>query len=191
MSVPEIIGLLRQATGDRHRALEAGIDLERRLAHPDSRRDLVGRFAAFQAVGEAAVTPWLAQIEGLGFDTRRRAGQVRADHLSLGGTDPGGAMLRRTPECRGEALGLLYVLEGSTLGGHVIHRAQVSAGRSLEGLGFFDPYGPRTGEMWRSFMDVLRREHAAGRAGTEAVLRGGRDGFDSALDILCGERSAA
>jgi heme oxygenase len=59
---------------------------------------------------------------------------------------------------RAEALGAFYVLEGSSLGGRVILKELKSRGASLTGLGFLDPYGPDTGQRWRSFLVILERE---------------------------------
>ncbi len=50
------------------------------------------------------------------------------------------------------ALGCLYVLEGATLGGQVISRHLAKLGIGPENGGrFFNGYGARTGEMWKSF----------------------------------------
>ena len=52
-----------------------------------------------------------------------------------------------------DALGCLYVLEGSTLGGQFIRR-EVAARLGLtpdRGCAFFAGYGERTGAMWKAF----------------------------------------
>jgi len=50
------------------------------------------------------------------------------------------------------AFGYMYVVEGATLGGQVIsrHLAKLGIGPDNGGL-FFNGYGSRTGEMWKSF----------------------------------------
>ncbi len=50
------------------------------------------------------------------------------------------------------ALGCLYVLEGATLGGQIIsrHLGNLNIGPTTGGR-FFTGYGPKTGEMWKSF----------------------------------------
>lgn len=54
------------------------------------------------------------------------------------------------------ALGALYVLEGSTLGGKVITRLlRQSPVWPIKGIRYFDPYGSETGQMWRSFKIYL------------------------------------
>ena len=57
------------------------------------------------------------------------------------------------------ALGALYVLEGSTLGGRIIagmisHLLDASTPNNLS---FFNGYGAETGQMWKNFKDFLNR----------------------------------
>lgn len=56
-----------------------------------------------------------------------------------------------------EALGSLYVMEGSTLGGRVIQRnVERSLGQNgLSAWAYFAGYGAQTGAMWRSFVERL------------------------------------
>lgn len=42
---------------------------------------------------------------------------------------------------RAEALGFLYVIEGSTLGGRLILRELAAGGAEITGLSFLDPFG--------------------------------------------------
>ncbi|KAA0127043.1 biliverdin-producing heme oxygenase [Chryseobacterium sp. SN22] len=55
-----------------------------------------------------------------------------------------------------EALGALYVIEGSTLGGNVIAK-QLSKTEGFEGVtfNFFGCYRENTGPMWKNFKEVL------------------------------------
>ncbi len=55
------------------------------------------------------------------------------------------------PTGQAEALGMLYVLEGSTLGGRFITGALAARGVIDPGLAFLDPYRDQTGVRWRSF----------------------------------------
>jgi heme oxygenase len=81
--------------------------------------------------------------------------------LSAMGLDP--EALETLPLCaaaarlagtREAAVGALYVMEGSTLGGQVISKALAGADwLPTGGLAYFNPYADRTGAMWRSFRD--------------------------------------
>ncbi|MBD8080850.1 biliverdin-producing heme oxygenase [Chryseobacterium caseinilyticum] len=58
-----------------------------------------------------------------------------------------------------EALGMLYVIEGSTLGGNVIAK-QLSKTEGFEDVtfNFFGCYKENTGAMWKNFKEVLDTE---------------------------------
>ena len=55
----------------------------------------------------------------------------------------------------GKALGALYVLEGSTLGGRIIATMLTRQLGSEKSLSYFNSYGMETEGMWRSFTDFL------------------------------------
>lgn len=56
-----------------------------------------------------------------------------------------------------EALGFMYVIEGSTLGGRVLfkHIHQTLGLTSENGASYFWGYGPQTGILWKSFIAAL------------------------------------
>lgn len=58
-----------------------------------------------------------------------------------------------------EALGMMYVIEGSTLGGNVIAK-QLSKTQGFEGVtfNFFGCYHENTGTMWKNFKEILDSE---------------------------------
>ena len=75
------------------------------------------------------------------------------------------------------ALGSLYVMEGSTLGGAVITKAlRHAAWLPPGGFRYFNPYGAETGRMWRRFQDAFRAACAVG--GETAVERGAVETFE-------------
>jgi heme oxygenase len=85
------------------------------------------------------------------------------------------ARLVRSPEA---AIGSLYVLEGSTLGGQIISRGLAGAPwLPAEGLGYFDPYGVATGTMWRQFR--IWAETVSTTSGTPAIIAGAVATFDT------------
>src|SRR5690606_6314985 len=57
------------------------------------------------------------------------------------------------------ALGALYVMEGSVMGGRIIVQMLEKAGIT-EGVSFFSGYGEATGLMWQGFIAVLN-SHAS------------------------------
>ena len=57
------------------------------------------------------------------------------------------------------ALGALYVLEGSTLGGRIIAEMLARQLGSFKSLSFFNSYGKETGKMWLTFKTYLNRPY--------------------------------
>lgn len=90
---------------------------------------------------------------------RRKASNLKNDILSFKGTCPELASGMELPLIQNweEALGALYVMEGSTLGGPIIAgfmRRQLDwAGK--EGFSFFECYGDNTQAMWLRFKSAL------------------------------------
>lgn len=56
-----------------------------------------------------------------------------------------------------EALGIMYVLEGSTLGGKILYRHvhEVLGLTPEKGASYFWGYGAQTGNLWKSFISSL------------------------------------
>lgn len=90
---------------------------------------------------------------GLDLGSRRKAPLLRADLAELDVACPPPGLYRHPPRTA-TALGVLYVLEGSTLGGRVLRD------EALRRLGtvptrFLDGYGVDTGRRWRETRAVL------------------------------------
>ena len=170
-----LLGMLRKVTAPLHKALEDQLGVIKRLSSDADRRRLVERYYRMHASADTALGPWLETIDGLDHLMRRRTPLLVEDLHALHLFVPEAAPIPKVEIAdRFEALGFLYVLEGSTLGGRIIHKALSARGCSLTGVGFLDPYGSSTGERWRSFLAVLEREGASDPDGVE---RGGLKGF--------------
>lgn len=161
MDAADLPSRLRSATEVAHRRLEQGLDL---LGRPLSReRFLVtlSRFWGFHAVWEPALRK-RGNLSGL-MAKRYRIDSLARDLMALGLSQN---MIDALPQCEAaaelctsteRALGSLYVLEGSTLGGQLITRALLDAPwLPPRGLSYFDPYGPSTGAMWREMRTALK-----------------------------------
>ncbi|WP_292008689.1 biliverdin-producing heme oxygenase [Chryseobacterium sp.] len=81
-----------------------------------------------------------------------------------------------------EALGMLYVIEGSTLGGNVIAK-QLSKTEGFDGItfNFFGCYKENTGPMWTNFKEVLNREVA--EENYQHVLAGAKKLYTFLLNV--------
>lgn len=173
---------LRAATRHAHRQLEERTAILDRVRSRAGRAEVVRGFYRLHAEAEAAAEPWLAAIPGLDFEGRRRTARLANDLRALGSATPSVARDALRIDHEAGALGLLYVLEGSSLGGQVIRR-QVG---DLTGLSFLDPYGARTGERWRAFLAVLTASLPR-PSDVEAAVAGALAGFRHAELRLCGE----
>lgn len=169
---------LRDETRPHHKRLELRIDFLRRVGTPDGRRALVARFHALHAGAEASMAPFLAEVDGLDFEKRRRTPRLARDLADLGGRPRSGAPI--IVRGAAQALGLMYVLEGSAFGGRAIRRHVEDAGGDMRGLGFLDPYGSQLGARWRAFLDVLDAE-----PDVDALVAGAIAGFGHSERCLC------
>lgn len=150
---------------------------------------ILQRFWGFHQVWEPLLeTDRLAALRA----GRSRLAVLAADLGRLGMTSGEIAALPLCPGASGLAgsagrvLGSLYVMEGSTLGGQMISRALShepwAAGLGAAGLGYFNPYGPRTGVMWREFRAAL--DAFSGEDGDVEIIGGALDTFALLQDWL-------
>ena len=147
---------LRTRTHGAHRGLEDALDLLRLPLSRARFTQVLRGFLGFHLVWDETMRGHAglgALIEGRG-----RVAILRADLAALGESPDSIAAI---PRCAAAAdlaatvpaaIGSLYVMEGSTLGGRLISRALASEPwPPAGGLRYFEPYGDRTGPMWRGF----------------------------------------
>ena len=146
---------LREATAAAHEALERDLDWEARVATLPGYRDLLVRLRGFHAAYEPAIAAALADAPF--FDPRRRLPALDADLDALDGAAPDALPAPAAPwlDGPGAALGALYVLEGSTLGGAVIGRHVARLHGEGVPLAYYAGRGRATGPLWRLFRERL------------------------------------
>jgi len=184
----DVLGLLRAGTAAEHASLERALDLLAPDLHPPRLAAVLARMHGFWRAAEDGLDGWAARCpddaESVTWPARRRAALFAADLHALG-VAPTGDEPRLAPVTgTDEALGRLYVLEGSTLGGTFIDRHLAT----LPGLGgvrlrAFSPYGPRTGAMWHAFRRATRDRVA--RGGDPAVILASATGTFRSLAEWC------
>lgn len=172
---------LKTATADAHERVERQARVVERLQDGTEQAALMTGFYALHAEVEAAAAPWLRDHPTLDFDARRRTPLLRRS-LEAWGVQPPPVAESVTADSPAQALGLMYVVEGSTLGGKIIRKTVVASGGSLDGLEFLDPYGDATGARWRSFLAVLAD---LDEGDVEATVDGALQGFRLAEQHLC------
>lgn len=151
---------LKARTRQLHRETEIAVDLINRLRSKESYADLLSRFYGLYAPLEVrlgTITGW--EAIGINLAERAKAGLIPRDLEALGWTT---SRISEIPICHslpritalGEALGCLYVIEGSTLGAqHIRLAVENQLGLTADhGCSFFNGYGSeRTAAMWRAF----------------------------------------
>lgn len=172
---------LRLATGTRHSALEARFDAVGELSDPVRRPGMIARYACLYGPALKVLALHLSEIVPLQFPRRLRAWEAA-------GMAPGlrlDAPAFPTLGDRYQALGAMYVIEGSTLGGRTIRRRLAARGVGAEGLSFLDPYGKSSGAMWRGLLAVLEEEGRSDASAIESMCCGAMKGFAYAERTLC------
>lgn len=185
---------LREATAEAHQTLEHTLGLLEQPATVTRFVALLMRLHGFHRVWEPALRRALPD-DGEFLAARRRLPMIEDDLRELDIDDLDIAALPvlhaavglcRTPEA---ALGSLYVIEGSTLGGRVIDRQLRDQARwyPAGGLLTFHPYGDSTGQRWNETLDRLEAVPPDAHA---AVVEGALDTFALLLQWLAPALSA-
>ncbi|MGK5173370.1 biliverdin-producing heme oxygenase [Geodermatophilus sp. CPCC 205761] len=186
----DVLTVLRSATAGEHEQVESTLG----LMDPELSRDrlvcVLGRLHAFWRSAEAGLDDWArrepADAASVTWSRRRRAHLFARDLAALDAGD-GPAAGPRLPavEDTDQALGRLYVLEGSTLGGTFIsrHLADLPTLGPDVRVGAFSPYGTETGAMWHAYRRAVRRRVAAG-GDADRLVGAARDTF-AALAAWC------
>ncbi len=174
-----MLNQLRTATRQTHQALEGVLGLLDEHLDLSAYTEVLRRLYGFWIGWEPQVAALIKDYSLV--HPRRRLHLLAADLTALGFSREA---LDALPHCplvdissRAEAIGSLYVMEGSTLGGKLIGR---NLERCLDPAGqaactYFTGYGLQTGPMWKAFLIELASvpgDHA------EAAARGATATFD-------------
>lgn len=181
---PTRMHALREATRLGHARVEAVLPLlEAGMTMERYARVLEAFFGYY-----APLEPLLARTAGadgqaVAIDRREKLPLLIADLTVLGKTS---ADLEALPRCTelprvahaSHALGVLYVLEGATLGGQIIcrHLSKQLRIDAQSGAAFFSGYGERTRAMWADFSQHVDRSSSLE---TPALLGAAVETFDT------------
>lgn len=156
---------LRIETAQAHTNIEGAMPVMQSDFTLEKYIHLLQRLYGFYSTVETAIIPQVSQPGFyFSYSERTKLPALKADLNAMGVSETTLQSLPKIssdwiPQDLDSVLGLLYVLEGSTLGGQVISRhlkTQLQLGES-SGLQFFSGYGPQTGLMWKSFQAVLNQ----------------------------------
>jgi heme oxygenase len=174
---PLAMAALRLRTRAAHERLEATVDLRSLTVSRAGYAETLSVFYGIYAVLEPALwqaVPWT--LLGLDAEQRRKLPLLLEDLAALGIDYRSLPLCSEIPDVSSveRALGALYVLEGSTLGGKLIRR-ELQRGLGLESR-FFSSYGASVGSMWRDFTCALER-FADEHGGLDETIAAANDTF--------------
>lgn len=168
-----LAGRLRDETRAAHDAIEAAVDFESRIADPAAYRRWLERLYGFHRGWEPRVDAALGDPDF--FAARRKLHLLADDLVRLGAGDPDALPVYEQPAFpdAAAALGSMYVVEGSTLGGQVIAKS-VRQQLGIEPA-YHSSYGRAAARMWREFQERLEEVPAERH---DAVVAEGARTFD-------------
>ena len=150
---------LKESTHPSHQALEKKMvsmikKIQTRQDYVKFLKLMYGYYAAL----EKRVQEYVSDIE---IGKRRKAERLLQDINYFEASAADHDTCNELPPIRShaEALGAMYVMEGSTMGGKIIARMiEGQAGiNGPSGFSFFNGYGDETGKMWEEFKVFLNR----------------------------------
>jgi heme oxygenase len=150
---------IKEATKEAHQQLEKKVVMKLKSIRSNADyADLLKHFYAYFNAVEQAIKPYITEAVLPDYAERRNSGYLKADIEELG------ASINELPavsvpqiDSAAEALGALYVMEGSIMGGSIIVQMLAKYGVT-RGVSFFSGYGEVTGQMWGKFIAVLNAQ---------------------------------
>lgn len=174
---------LRNETDPYHRALEQN-PLSAALMHDKvSRQDLViylEKLYGFVQPFETHFYPRLKEVI-TDLEERKKARLLQSDLSALGKNDPDTikkidtATFNRIYPDLPSLVGGLYVLEGSVLGGAIIHRHVIAKLGAQGHTQYFPVYGNKISKKWKGFMQQL--EAYAAEENENKIIEGAKQTF--------------
>jgi heme oxygenase len=160
--VPPVLQDLRAGTAELHIALEKRLPFFSDTLDTQAFVRLMQAYYGFYLPLENALLRSDAIPADFDLTPRLKAPTLCTDLHALGVS---AEALQNLPQCQqlpiidssAACLGVLYVLEGATLGGQILRR-EISSRLGLEadnGAAFLDIYGAATGRRWRDFLEYL------------------------------------
>ncbi|MBW1653854.1 biliverdin-producing heme oxygenase [Flavobacterium quisquiliarum] len=174
---------LKTQTADSHQKLE-DLSVSKSIMSPNMElEDYIHYLSLMHDVHndtETIIFPFFSNlIEDL--EQRRKKHLIEYDLLFLNSKKTDSATVFHKDEMSVPfALGVLYVVEGSTLGGRFILK-NVSKRPELsgeKGVSYFSGYGERTGSFWKAFLNFLSEYEQKHECGEE-IIEGAVFAFDS------------
>lgn len=175
---------IKEATKTAHLELEKKvINKLKAVSDNASYAELLRYFYTYFSQLQKTIAPFISTGILPDYHERRDSSYLKNDILALG-KEPGEITPVRLPEINNtlQALGALYVMEGSIMGGSIIVKMLEKSGIST-GFSFFSGYGAETGMRWSTFTAVLNQAATNEKEQTQ-VIQAALDTFNCFIDVF-------
>lgn len=157
--VPPVLQDLRAGTAELHIALEKRLPFFSDTLDLQAFERLMRAYYGFYQPLESALQDSGEIPADFDLVSRLKTPTLQRDLQALGASGGEFSLCRQLPAIDSAAacLGVLYVLEGATLGGQILRR-EIATRLNLgadNGAAFLDIYGAATGRRWRDFIEYL------------------------------------
>lgn len=151
---------LKQNTLHNHQIVEKKLIAKiRQIQSPEDYLGLLKIFYGYFGGLECLINTHLLMGKLPDYHLRRKADALKKDIEYLNGEIPDFAYGIQLPHIAShqDALGAMYVIEGSTLGGKIISQMIRKQLGISGGMDFFESYGDNTMIMWKAFQAILNQ----------------------------------
>lgn len=148
---------IKEATKQPHQELEKVVVQKLKAIRSETDYvDFLSNFYAYFSSLEKAFQPFITPDIIPDYHTRRTSAYLKQDIEELGGNVNGLQAIVPEINNKQEAIGALYVMEGSIMGGSAIVKMLEKTGIT-KGVSFFSGYGAETGQKWGLFVGIMNR----------------------------------
>lgn len=175
---------IKEATKEAHLNLEKKVIQKMKAIRSDADyADFLKHFYAYFNQVEQAIAPYITTELLPDHAERRNSSYLKQDIEALG-SNVDDLPAATAPEIKStiEALGALYVMEGSIMGGPIIVKMLEKFG-IIKGVSFFSGYGEATGQMWGKFVAVLNAQ-ANNEAEEQQAITTANDTFSNFGEVF-------
>ena len=150
---------IKEATKEAHLNLEKQVIQKLKAIRSNADyADFLKYFYTYFSQVEKAIAPYITTELLPDYKERRNSSYIKNDIVALGG-HINDIPTVNLPEITNQlqALGALYVMEGSIMGGSIIVK-MLEKGGITEGISFFSGYGEATGQKWGVFVGIMNAQ---------------------------------
>ena len=175
---------IKEETRQAHQQLEKSVITElKQIRSEKDYADLLKKFHLYFSSLEKAISPFISTSVLADYTERRNSSYLRKDIQELGYEVDAAAQVE-VPGINNslEAMGALYVMEGSIMGGSIIVQILAKYGIT-RGVSFFSGYGPATAAMWSGFTNALNAQ-AGSEQEQDVAIRIANETFSRFGDVF-------